>query len=45
MLETLPGVESVIPILKPYKLASREFKETDTVVVINNESVGVYRSP
>tara|TARA_B100000686_G_scaffold353758_1_gene460687 strand:+ start:4733 stop:5749 length:1017 start_codon:yes stop_codon:yes gene_type:complete len=39
-LETMPGVESVIPILKPYKLASREFKKTDTVVVVNHESVG-----
>ncbi len=26
-LETLPGVENVVPILKPYKLASREIKE------------------
>ena len=25
-LESLPGVESVVPILKPYKLASREVK-------------------
>jgi 3-deoxy-7-phosphoheptulonate synthase len=25
-LESLPGVESVVPILKPYKLASREIK-------------------
>ena len=25
----MPGVESVMPILKPYKLASREFKPDD----------------
>ena len=25
-LEVFPGVEKVMPILKPYKLASREFK-------------------
>src|SRR5690242_3154448 len=24
-LRSLPGVESVVPVLKPYKLASREF--------------------
>jgi 3-deoxy-7-phosphoheptulonate synthase len=27
-----PGVESVTPILKPYKLASRDFKPQDTVI-------------
>jgi 3-deoxy-7-phosphoheptulonate synthase len=27
VLETWPGVESVVPILKPYKLASREVKK------------------
>jgi len=31
-LETLPGVESVVPILKPYKLASREVSPVPTVV-------------
>ncbi|HEX6940191.1 MAG TPA: 3-deoxy-7-phosphoheptulonate synthase [Longimicrobiales bacterium] len=31
-LRALPGVESVTPILKPYKLASREFAATPTVV-------------
>jgi 3-deoxy-7-phosphoheptulonate synthase len=31
-LETLPGVESVVPILKPYKLASREVSPVRTVV-------------
>lgn len=33
-VEILPGVERVIPISKPYKLASREFKPQDTVVEI-----------
>ncbi len=33
----LPGVGNVIPISKPFKLASREFKKDNTVVdVINN---------
>ena len=32
----LPGVEKVIPISKPYKMASREFKPENTVVELNN---------
>jgi 3-deoxy-7-phosphoheptulonate synthase len=31
---TLPGVRDVIPVSKPYKLASREFHPADTVVAI-----------
>ena len=31
-LRSLPGVESVTPVLKPYKLASREFAAERTVV-------------
>ena len=33
-LRSLPGVESVTPVLKPYKLASREFAADSTVVRI-----------
>ena len=33
-IRVLPGVAEVIPISKPYKLASREFKKTDTVINI-----------
>lgn len=29
-LETFPGVDSVMPIQRPYKLVSREFKKEDT---------------
>jgi 3-deoxy-7-phosphoheptulonate synthase len=29
-LEAFPGVENVVPILKPYKLASRDFKPENT---------------
>jgi len=36
----LPGVESVTRIMKPYKLASREFKPSDSVVSINGIQVG-----
>src|SRR5438067_2113202 len=31
-LRSLPGVESVTPVLKPYKLASREFVVDRTIV-------------
>lgn len=33
-LEAFPGVEEVLPILKPYKLASREFKKENSVIDI-----------
>jgi 3-deoxy-7-phosphoheptulonate synthase len=36
----LPGVESVTRIMKPYKLASREFKPSDSVVSINGIQIG-----
>ncbi len=36
----LPGVESVTRIMKPYKLASREFKAEDSLVSINGVEVG-----
>ena len=39
-LEAFPGVESVVPILKPFKLVSREFKEEDTIVQVGDVRVG-----
>jgi 3-deoxy-7-phosphoheptulonate synthase len=40
-MESLPGVESVVPILKPYKLASREVKpEPSTVDLGGGVTVG-----
>ncbi|CCO09014.1 3-deoxy-7-phosphoheptulonate synthase [Desulforamulus hydrothermalis] len=39
-LEAMPGVESVVPILQPYKLASRAFKEQDTVVKVGDLAIG-----
>lgn len=36
----LPGVEQIVPILKPYKLASREFRETDTIVRVGEVRIG-----
>jgi 3-deoxy-7-phosphoheptulonate synthase len=35
-LEVLSGVEKVVPILKPYKLASRELKSEGSVIRIND---------
>src|SRR6056297_358394 len=35
-----PGVIDVLKVLKPYKLASREFKELSTVIKIGDVSIG-----
>lgn len=37
---SLAGVEKVVPILAPYKLASRDFKPTDTVIKVNDALIG-----
>jgi len=34
------GVEEIIRILKPYKLASREFKEFDTIIKVKEVTIG-----
>jgi 3-deoxy-7-phosphoheptulonate synthase len=39
-LLAIPGVEQVLPILKPFKLASREFRKTDTVVKVGSTRIG-----
>ena len=39
----LPGVESVTRIMKPYKLVSREFKASDSVVSIDGIDIGSER--
>jgi 3-deoxy-7-phosphoheptulonate synthase len=39
-LESLSGVEKVVPILKPYKLASREVHSEGTVVTVGSAEVG-----
>jgi 3-deoxy-7-phosphoheptulonate synthase len=39
-LEAIPGVEKVLPILKPYKLASWEFKKEKTVISVGKEQIG-----
>ena len=40
VLESFDVVESVTPILKPYKLVSREFKKENSIVDINGVKVG-----
>ena len=42
-LEAIPGVEKVLPILKPYKLASREFRKEGTVISVGKEQIGDVR--
>src|SRR3954468_11262419 len=37
---SLGGVERVVPILQPYKLASRDFKPSDTVIRVNDALIG-----
>lgn len=39
-LATAPGVESVVPVLAPYKIASREVKPEPTVIPIDGRSIG-----
>jgi 3-deoxy-7-phosphoheptulonate synthase len=39
-VEILAGVDRVIPISKPYKLASRELKKEDTVVSVGRVRIG-----
>ncbi len=39
-LEALPGVEKVVPVMKPFKLTSREFKSDDTVVTVRDRKIG-----
>ncbi|MBC7224021.1 MAG: 3-deoxy-7-phosphoheptulonate synthase [Anaerolineae bacterium] len=38
--ELMEGVERVLPILRPYKLASRDFHPEDTQVQINGHTIG-----
>jgi len=36
----LPGVKDVIPVTRPYKLVSREFKPEDTIVSVGGVEIG-----
>ena len=39
-LFAMPGVEKVVPISKPYKLVSSDFKKTETVIDIKGVKIG-----
>ena len=39
-ITTLPGVESLVPIMKPFKLAGRELRQTPSTIDISGISVG-----
>jgi len=39
-LDIIPGVESVMPILKPYKLVSKEFRKESTVIEFGDVKFG-----
>ena len=39
-IRVMPGIEDVMRILKPYKLASRDFKAEDTTIDINGNVIG-----
>lgn len=39
-VEILPGVQRVIPISKPYKMASREFKRENSVINVAGVKIG-----
>lgn len=40
LIINLPGVENIVPIMKPYKLASRELKNTKTIIQIDDIKIG-----
>lgn len=40
VLGSMPGVDEVIPILKPYKLAGREMKDAPSIIECNGFTVG-----
>jgi 3-deoxy-7-phosphoheptulonate synthase len=39
-VESLPGVQEVMPILSPYKLVSREFKKENSVIDVSGVRIG-----
>lgn len=39
-VERMPGVERVVRVLKPFKVAGREFKPNDTIVPVGDYDIG-----
>ncbi len=40
LITSMPGVESLVPIMKPYKLVSRELKQIPTIVEVGDVKIG-----
>jgi 3-deoxy-7-phosphoheptulonate synthase len=40
LFETLPGVEKVVPIAQPFKMASREFKPDNSLIKVGGQMIG-----
>ncbi len=40
LIASMPGVESLVPIMKPFKLASRELKQVSTIVKAGDVEIG-----
>ena len=38
--DVMDGVEKTMRVMKPYKLASRDFTQTDTVIKVNGTQIG-----
>lgn len=38
--DSYPGVENAVPILKPYKIVSRELKKENTIIKVDGEEIG-----
>lgn len=39
-ISAMPGVENLVPIMKPYKLAGRELKQAPTIVEVGDVKIG-----
>ncbi len=39
-ISTMPGVENIVPIMKPYKLAGRELKQVQTIIQVGDVRIG-----
>lgn len=39
-ISSMPGVEALVPIMKPYKLAGRELKQIPTIVKVGDVKIG-----
>ncbi|NLM59961.1 MAG: 3-deoxy-7-phosphoheptulonate synthase, partial [Clostridium sp.] len=39
-ISTMPGVENIVPIMKPYKLAGKELQKNPTIVQVGDVKIG-----